>query len=64
MKFLLAWVPRIRRKPDGDPVSFRQPKARPGRWMPPWIQGNVPTFAVLAAGAAAGISCMPQEISP
>jgi endoglucanase len=55
MKPPLAWVPRIRRKPDGDPVSLRQAKARPARWMPRWMHGSVPTFAVLAAGAAVGV---------
>jgi endoglucanase len=51
----LAWIPRIRRKPDGDPASPRRPKARPARWMPRWMHGSVPRFAVLAAGTAVGV---------
>jgi endoglucanase len=56
MKFPLAWADRIRRKPDGDSVPLRQSKARPARWIPRWMHGNTATLAVLAAGAAAGIS--------
>jgi endoglucanase len=52
VKFPLPAATRIRRKLDGGPVPPSQTEPRP-RWR--LLQGNVPRFVALAAGAAAGI---------